>query len=41
LICGDEAGSAIMFQNAGIVCLIRDDSGVWSLYWMVTPKMLK
>lgn len=41
LICGDEAGSAVMFQNAGIVCLIRDDSGVWSLYWMVTPKMLK
>ena len=41
LICGDEATSAVIFQNAGIVCLSRDDSGVWSLYWMVTPRMLK
>jgi phosphohistidine phosphatase len=41
LICGNEANSAVMFQNAGIVCLIRDDSGVWSLNWMVTPQMLK
>ena len=41
LICGDETRSAITFQNAGIVCLMRDDSGVWSLHWMVTPKMLK
>ena len=41
LICGDEATSAVIFQNAGIVCLSRDDSGVWSLDWMVTPRMLK
>jgi len=41
LICGDEVRSAVMFQNAGIVCLVRDDSSYWSLYWMVTPKMLK
>lgn len=41
LICGDEARRVVMFQNAGIVCLIRDDSGVWSLYWMVTPRMLQ
>ena len=41
LICGDETGSAIVFQNAGVVCLMRDDSSYWSLYWMITPKMLK
>lgn len=41
LICGDEAGRAVMFQNAGIICLNRDDAGVWSLYWMITPEMLK
>jgi phosphohistidine phosphatase len=41
LICGDETRSAVMFQNAGIVCLMKDSSSVWSLYWMITPQMLK
>lgn len=41
LICGDETRSAITFQNAGIVCLMRDDSGSWSVSWLITPNMLK
>ncbi len=41
LICGDKTKNAVVFQNAGIVCLTRDDSGGWSVYWMVTPLMIK
>jgi phosphohistidine phosphatase len=41
LVCGDTAKSVVAFQNGGLVCLAKDDSGDWSLYWMVTPRMLK
>jgi phosphohistidine phosphatase len=41
LVCGDTSKSVVAFQNSGVVCLAKDDSGVWSLYWMVTPRMLK
>jgi len=41
LVCGDTSKSVVAFQNSGVVCLAKDDSGHWSVYWMVTPQMLK
>jgi phosphohistidine phosphatase len=30
----------ISFKMAGIVCLKRDDTGAWSLQWMITPEIV-
>jgi phosphohistidine phosphatase len=36
-----EANRKIVdFQMGGIVCLGRDESGAWSVRWMVVPTML-
>jgi phosphohistidine phosphatase len=40
MITGNRDCSIIRFQMGGIVCLERDDGGVWSLAWMVTPDLL-
>lgn len=37
LLCGDESKTAVNFTNAGIVCLARNDSGEWSVQWMIVP----
>ena len=39
LLSGDETRDMIRFRNAGIVCLVRDDTG-WKLSWMLTPDLL-
>ncbi len=39
LLSGDETMDMIRFRNAGIVCLVRDDTG-WKLSWMLTPDLL-
>ena len=39
LLAGDEERSVIRFQNAGLVCLTRDEDG-WSAEWIVTPGLL-
>ncbi len=31
----------INFQTAGLACLNRDDEGIWTLRWMITPEVLK
>lgn len=40
LLCGEQDKQMVDFQNAGIVCLQRDPSGIWSLRWIVTPELL-
>jgi phosphohistidine phosphatase len=39
LVCEREKSDIISFQMAGIVCLKRDDSGAYTLQWMVTPEI--
>jgi len=40
LLCGDMEKNAVAFRMGGIVCLKRDDTGKWSLQWMITPEIL-
>ena len=40
LLCQDESKTIVNFQTGGIVCLFRDESGVWSIRWMVIPEIL-
>lgn len=39
LLCGDADKDLVDFKMAGIVCLKRDESGAWSLQWMITPEI--
>ncbi|MBA7653330.1 hypothetical protein ES703_61178 [subsurface metagenome] len=39
LLAGDERREIIRFQNAGIVCLVRENSS-WQLAWMITPELI-
>jgi phosphohistidine phosphatase len=40
LLCQDEDKNIVSFRMAGVVCLGRDDSGVWSLQWMLVPGVI-
>lgn len=40
LLCRDENKKIINFQMGGVVCLNRDETGIWSINWMIIPKML-
>ena len=40
LLCGDAAKLPVAFTNAGIVCLERNDDGVWSLAWAIVPDIV-
>ncbi|HMK50155.1 MAG TPA: phosphohistidine phosphatase SixA, partial [Thermodesulfovibrionales bacterium] len=40
LLFGDSGKNLISFKMAGVVCLRRDDSGAWSLEWMLTPEIV-
>ncbi|MDH5203292.1 MAG: phosphohistidine phosphatase SixA [Nitrospirota bacterium] len=40
LISGDTEKSLIAFKMGGVVCLKRDDTGAWSLQWMITPEIM-
>lgn len=40
LLCGDMEKNAIAFRMGGIVCLRRDETGKWSLQWMIIPEIL-
>jgi phosphohistidine phosphatase len=40
LLCGDAGRNVISFRMAGIVCLRRDETGEWSLQWMITPDIV-
>jgi phosphohistidine phosphatase len=40
LLCGDIDKNIVSFRMAGVVCLKGDDSGSWSLQWMLTPDVV-
>jgi phosphohistidine phosphatase len=40
LLVGDPTKGIIRFRNAGIVCLIREESK-WSVRWVVTPRQVE
>lgn len=40
LLCRDEEKMVVNFQMGGIVCLTGDESGIWSVCWMVIPQIL-
>lgn len=40
LLCGDMEKTVVAFRMGGIVCLKRDDTGKWSLQWMIIPEIL-
>jgi phosphohistidine phosphatase len=40
LLCGDKEKNVVSFRMGCIVCLGRDDKGLWSLHWMITPEIL-
>ena len=40
LVCQDESKKCVDFQNSGVVCLLRDESGIWSLQWIIIPQIL-
>ena len=40
LVCQDENRTIVDFPASGIVCLGREESGTWSVRWMVIPQIL-
>jgi phosphohistidine phosphatase len=40
LVCGDEEGQAVDFQNGGVVCLTQDED-TWAVSWVVTPQIVR
>jgi phosphohistidine phosphatase len=40
LLCGDVDRRVVTFQNAGVVCLERDEENDWHLNWVFTPDLL-
>jgi phosphohistidine phosphatase len=40
LLCGDTDKYLVSFKMAGVVCLARDNNGLWSLQWMITPAIV-
>jgi phosphohistidine phosphatase len=40
LLCGNAEINALSFKMAGIVCLEREETGTWSLRWMLTPEIV-
>lgn len=41
LLCRDEEMMIVDFQMGGVVCLGRDEEGVWSVKWMIVPGLMK
>ncbi len=40
LVSQDEARPVVAFRNSGIVCLVREVNGIWTVGWAVAPEML-
>lgn len=40
LVCGDQSKKVVDFQMGGVVCLVRDEEGIWSVRWIVTPQIV-
>ncbi len=40
LLCGNPGGNVVSFKMAGVLCLERDEKGLWSVKWMLTPEVV-
>jgi len=40
LICQDESKPCVEFQNGGVLHLTRDESGIWSIKWIIIPQLI-
>jgi phosphohistidine phosphatase len=40
LLCQDESKQVIEFQMGCIISFVRDESGLWSIRWMITPQIV-
>ena len=40
LVVGDPERHPVKFRMGGIVYLVRDESGVWRVGWMLTPELV-
>jgi phosphohistidine phosphatase len=40
LLSGDEGKEVVAFKMGGIACLEKDESGRWTIQWVVTPEIL-
>ena len=40
LVNGDESKPVVSFQQGGVVCLCREEVGIWTVAWMLVPALL-
>ncbi|MCD6239419.1 MAG: phosphohistidine phosphatase SixA [Thermotogae bacterium] len=40
LLCQDVNKKIVDFHMGGIVCLNKDEGGIWSVQWVLTPEIL-
>jgi len=40
LLCGKSEQNMIALRTAGIICLHRDEAGIWTVEWMLTPEIV-
>ena len=40
LLCQDENKPVVQFQKGAVVCLYKNESGIWSIIWMIIPQIL-
>jgi phosphohistidine phosphatase len=41
LLTGGPEEMAVNLPSAGVICLERDEDGLWGLNWMVVPELLE
>lgn len=40
LLCQDETKKIVEFRNGGVLHLLKDESGIWTIRWMVIPQII-
>jgi phosphohistidine phosphatase len=40
LLCQDESKPVVQFQKGAVICLYKNESGIWSIIWMIVPQIL-
>jgi len=40
LLTSSESADIVVFKNAGIICLNRNEQNTWQLEWIVIPELL-
>jgi phosphohistidine phosphatase len=41
LLTGSSDRRPVQFRNGGVVCLEKEQSGAWSVVWLVVPELLR